>query len=47
MFKGMIFKWKIGAIISGGEVDYTRVSESIINDIKNEYVKNITFDRID
>jgi len=38
---------KIGAIISGGEVDYTRVSEYILNDIKNEYVKNITFDRID
>ena len=38
---------KIGAIISGGEVDYTRVSESILNDIKNEYVRNITFDRID
>ena len=38
---------KIGAIISGGEVDYTRVSEYILNDIKNEYVKNITFDRIE
>jgi len=38
---------KIGAIISGGEVDYTRVSEYILNDIKNEYIKNITFDRID
>ena len=38
---------KIGAIISGGEVDYTRVSDSILNDIKNEYVKNITFDRIE
>lgn len=38
---------KIGAIISGGEVDYTRVSEYILNDIKNEYVKNVTFDRIE
>jgi len=36
---------KIGAIISGGEVDYNRVSDYILNDIKNEYVKNITFDR--
>ena len=38
---------KIGAIISGGEVDYNRVSDYILNDIKNEYVSNITFDRID
>lgn len=38
---------KIGAIISGGEVDFTRVSDYILNDIKNEYVTSITFDRID
>lgn len=38
---------KIGAIISGGEVDYNRVSDYILNDIKNEYISNITFDRID
>ena len=38
---------KIGAVISGGEIDYDRVSNAIINDIKNEYVKNITFDRIE
>ena len=37
---------KIGAIISGGEVDYNRVSDYILNDIKNEYIKNITFDRL-
>jgi len=37
---------KIGAIISGGEVDYDRVSNYILNDIKNEYIKGITFDRI-
>ena len=37
---------KIGAIIKGGEVDYERVSNAILNDIKNELVKNITFDRI-
>ena len=36
---------KIGAIISGGEVDYTKVSITIMNDLKNEYIKNITFDR--
>lgn len=36
---------KIGAIISGGEVDYSKVSKTIMNDLKNEYIKNITFDR--
>lgn len=34
----------IGAI-KNNEVDYTRVSKKIINDIKMEYVKGITFDR--
>lgn len=38
---------KIGAFLSGKEVDYNRVSDYILNDIKNEYIKNITFDRID
>ena len=37
---------KIGAIISGGEIDYDRVSNHILNDIKNEYIKGITFDKI-
>ena len=36
---------KIGAIIKGGEIDYDRVSNAILNDIKDEIVKNITFDR--
>lgn len=31
--------------VKNGEVDYDRVSKKIINDIKMEYVKNITFDR--
>jgi len=38
---------KIGAIISGGEIDYDRVSRSILEDIKQERIKGITFDRID
>jgi len=38
---------KIGAVISGGEIDYDRVSKTILEDIKNERVKGITFDRID
>ena len=38
---------KIGAIVSGGKIDYDRVSKTILEDIKNERVKNITFDRID
>ena len=38
---------KVGAVISGGEIDYDRVSKTILEDIKNERVMNITFDRID
>ena len=38
---------RIGAVISGGEIDYDRVSKTILEDIKNERIKNITFDRID
>ncbi len=38
---------RIGAIISGGEVDYDRVSRTILEDIKSERVKGLTFDRID
>lgn len=34
----------IGAI-SSGDVDYTRVYKMIINDVKQEYIKGITFDR--
>lgn len=34
----------IGAI-SNSEVDYTRVYKMIINDVKQEYIKGITFDR--
>ena len=37
----------IGAIISGGEIDYNRVSEYVLNDMKNEYINGITFDRMD
>lgn len=36
---------KIGAIIKGGEIDYDRVSNAILNDVKNEIIKNVTFDR--
>lgn len=38
---------KINAIISGNEIDYDRVSNTILNDIKNEYIRGITFDRMD
>ena len=36
---------RIGAVISGGEIDYDRVSKTILEDIKNERIKGITFDR--
>ncbi len=35
---------KIGAY-KNGEADYNRVSEAIINDVKSERIKDITFDR--
>ena len=38
---------RIGAIVSGGEVDYDRVSKTILEDIKNERIKGVTFDRLD
>ncbi len=38
---------RLGAIISGGEIDYDRVSKNILEDIKNERIKGITFDRFD
>ena len=38
---------RLGAIISGGEIDYDRVSKNILEDIKNERIKEITFDRFD
>ena len=36
-----------GCLIKGGQVDYDKVISVIINDIKNGYFKNITFDRIE
>ncbi len=36
---------KIGAVISGGEIDYDKVSKRILDDIKQERIKGITLDR--
>lgn len=38
---------KTGALMRGGEVDYKRVSTTIINDIKLEKIKGITFDKVE
>lgn len=38
---------KRGCLIKGGLVDYDKVYNVIINDIKLGYIKNITFDRFD
>lgn len=38
---------KRGCLIKGGEIDYDKVLSLIINDIKNGYIKDITFDRIE
>ena len=36
---------KIGALVKGGEVDYNKVAQTIVNDIKTENIKGITFDQ--
>ena len=36
---------KMGAIVSGDKIDYDRVSRTILEDIKNERIKGVTFDR--
>ena len=38
---------KIGARISGGEIDYDRVSIFIVNDMKQDVIKGVTFDRLE
>ena len=38
---------KIGALNKGGEADYRGVSTYIINEIKLEKIKNITFDKVE
>ena len=38
---------KIGALNKGGEADFRRVSTYIINEIKLEKIKNITFDKVE
>ena len=38
---------KRGCLMKGGDIDYDKVMELIINDVKNGYIKGITFDRID
>lgn len=35
-----------GCLVKGGEIDYDKVVNVIINDIKNGSIKNITFDRL-
>ena len=38
---------KRGCLIKGGEIDYDKVYNVIFNDIKNGYIKEITFDRLE
>lgn len=38
---------KIGARIGGGEIDYDRVSTFIVNDMKQDVIKGVTFDRLE
>lgn len=38
---------KRGCLIKGGEIDYDKVVIVIVNDIKDEIIKNVTFDRFE
>ena len=38
---------KRGCLIRGGDIDYTKVISLIVGDVKNGYIKGITFDRMD
>ena len=38
---------KRGCLIKGGEIDYDKVMDLIISDVKNGYIKGITFDRVE
>ena len=38
---------KRGCLINGGEIDYDKVINIIINEVKNGIIKNITFDRLE
>ena len=38
---------KRGCIIKGGNIDYDKVVSLIISDVKNGYIKGVTFDRVD
>ncbi|MDD2181451.1 MAG: ribosome biogenesis GTPase YlqF [Bacilli bacterium] len=38
---------KRGCLVKGGEIDYDKVVNIIINDLKNGIIKNVTFDRYD
>ncbi len=38
---------KRGCLIKGGEIDYDKVMNLIMSDVKNGYIKGITFDRFD
>ena len=38
---------KRGCLIKGGDIDYDKVVSLIIGDVKNGYIKGVTFDRIE
>ncbi|MBR2841145.1 MAG: ribosome biogenesis GTPase YlqF [Bacilli bacterium] len=35
-----------GCLMKGGQIDYNKVIDIVINDVKNGYIKGITFDRL-
>lgn len=41
----LIIAERLGAFLKNKEIDYDKISNIVINDIKNEYIKGVTFDR--
>ena len=40
-----IISKKLGIVVKGNELDFERISKTIVNDLSNNIIKGITFDR--
>lgn len=43
----LIISKKLGMVSKGNEIDYDRVSQAIVNDLSNNLIKGVTFDRFE
>ncbi len=41
-----IISKRLGMVLKGNEIDYDKISQTIVNDLNNNLIKGITFDRI-